>query len=191
VPLNTALSSTVISGYVDVAAQYNAGNYGPHAGVPAGTFGSKIDNFSLNDVVVSLDKPQDESPWAAGYHIDLNAGTDAVGTGLRFVDMVAATVFERGVVNYRELWGHPQVSLILLHGFNGGDKQRAGDRLTVQALARQFVQRVALCFIQPQMEDVRVHVFYIARIVPLKKEKEREEMLLTVTIVPVSLTSLR
>jgi len=82
VPLNTALSSTVISGYVDVAAQYNAGNYGPHAGVPAGTFGSKIDNFSLNDVVVSLDKPQDESPWAAGYHIDLNAGTDAVGTGL-------------------------------------------------------------------------------------------------------------
>jgi hypothetical protein len=82
VPLNTALSSTTISGYVDVGAQYNMGNYGPSAGIPAGTFGSKIDNFSLNCVDVALDKPQDESPWASGYHIDLNAGTDAVGTGL-------------------------------------------------------------------------------------------------------------
>jgi len=74
-----ALSSTVISGNVDVAAQYNTGNYGPNAGVPAGTSQNKIDAFSLNDVVISLDKAQDESPWAAGYHIDLNYGTDAVG----------------------------------------------------------------------------------------------------------------
>ncbi len=44
--------------------------------------GSKIDNFSLNDVDIALDKPQDESPWASGYHIDLNAGTDAVGVAL-------------------------------------------------------------------------------------------------------------
>jgi hypothetical protein len=82
VPLTTALSSTVISGYVDVAAQYNAGNYGPGAGVPAGTFGSKIDNFSLNDLDIALDHPEDESPWAAGYHVDINAGTDAVGLSL-------------------------------------------------------------------------------------------------------------
>ena len=81
VPLNTALSSTTISGYVDVAAQYNMGNYSTAAGVPAGTFGGKVDNFSLNDVDIALDKPQDESPWAAGYHIDLNIGTDAVGVG--------------------------------------------------------------------------------------------------------------
>jgi len=88
VPLTTALSSTVISGYVDVAAQYNIGNYGPFAGVPVGTAGTgigpgnKIDNFSLNDVDVAFDHPEDESPWAAGYHIDLNAGTDAVGVGI-------------------------------------------------------------------------------------------------------------
>jgi len=82
VPLNTALSNTTISGYVDVAAQYNAGNYSTAAGVPAGTAGSKVDNFSLNNVDIALDKPQDESPWAAGYHIDLNAGTDAVGLAL-------------------------------------------------------------------------------------------------------------
>jgi hypothetical protein len=79
VPLDTALSNTTISGYVDVAAQYNIGNYGPTAGVPAGTAGSKIDNFSLNDVDIAFDKPEDESPWASGYHIDINAGTDAVG----------------------------------------------------------------------------------------------------------------
>jgi hypothetical protein len=34
VPLTTALSSTVISGYVDVAAQYDAGNYGPSQAFP-------------------------------------------------------------------------------------------------------------------------------------------------------------
>ncbi len=84
VPVETALSSTVISGYVDVAAQYDMGNYGPTAGVPAGSFGGagKVDNFSLNDVDIAFDKAQDESPWAAGYHIDLNAGTDAVGLSL-------------------------------------------------------------------------------------------------------------
>jgi len=88
VPLTTALSSTVISGYVDVAAQYDAGNYGPGAGVPAGTFGSfpgfnnKIDNFTLNDIDIAFDHPEDETPWAAGYHIDINAGTDAVGVGI-------------------------------------------------------------------------------------------------------------
>jgi hypothetical protein len=79
--LNTALSSTVISGYVDVAAQYNMGNYSTGAGVPAGTAAGKVDNFSLNDVDIALDHPEDESPWAAGYHIDINAGTDAVGVG--------------------------------------------------------------------------------------------------------------
>jgi hypothetical protein len=86
VPLNTAVSSTVISGYVDVAAQYNAGdpsgtggaNYtGPH-NQPFGLSTGKVDGFSLNDVLISLDKPLDESPWAAGYHIDLNWGMDAI-----------------------------------------------------------------------------------------------------------------
>jgi len=89
VPVQTALSSTVISGYVDVGAQYNLGDYGPGAGVPAGTSGNipggfvnKIDNFTLNNVDIALDKAQDESPWASGYHVDLNFGTDALGVGL-------------------------------------------------------------------------------------------------------------
>ncbi len=87
VPLQTAVSSTVISGYVDVAAQYNPGNPGKAAAVNQPTLGylngaspaNKVDNFSLNDVVISLDKPLDESPWASGYHVDVNTGADAVG----------------------------------------------------------------------------------------------------------------
>ena len=90
--LNTALSNTTISGYVDVAAQYNPGNqparnaiYVGSGTVNAGTLGGftgvdtarKVDNFSLNDVNITLDKPLDDSPWAAGYHVDLNAGHDA------------------------------------------------------------------------------------------------------------------
>ena len=83
VPLNTALSSTVISGYVDVAAQYNPGDPSGKDGATAANqpwnlSNSKVDAFSLNSLVISLDKPLDESPWAAGYHVDLNWGTDAV-----------------------------------------------------------------------------------------------------------------
>jgi hypothetical protein len=85
VPLNTAVSSTVISGYVDVAAQYNPGapSGKDSAFVANQIFGGTgtVDGFSLNDVVISLDKPLDESPWASGYHIDLNWGTAALAFG--------------------------------------------------------------------------------------------------------------
>jgi hypothetical protein len=70
-PVETALSTTTISGSVDTAAQYNPGD-------AVQSPNNKVDNFSLNSVTVSLDRPMDESPWAAGYHIDLNAGTDAI-----------------------------------------------------------------------------------------------------------------
>jgi len=82
--LQTALSNTTISGYVDVAAQYNTGNQHLFGTVPAGTglnnlsAPSKVDAFSLNDVDVAIDKPEDESPWASGYHVDLNWGADAI-----------------------------------------------------------------------------------------------------------------
>jgi len=80
--LQTALSNTTISGYVDVGAQYNTGNQAPvDEFVPAGTSANKVDQFSLNDVDIALDKPEDDSPWTSGYHIDLNVGNDAVGIG--------------------------------------------------------------------------------------------------------------
>ena len=77
----TALSSTTLSGYVDTSAQWNFGT--GNAGLPDYKFGggSKADGFNLNVVQLSLDKPLDESEWAAGYHVDLWLGPDANALG--------------------------------------------------------------------------------------------------------------
>src|SRR6185437_10085015 len=82
--VQTALSDTTISGYVDFAATWrpgtdqNASTGGAlGANIPAYAF-AKNDGFSLNAVDVALDKPMDESPWAAGYHVELMTGADAV-----------------------------------------------------------------------------------------------------------------
>ena len=40
---------------------------------------SKQDGFNLDVVKLSIAKPQDESPWASGYQVDLLFGPDAVG----------------------------------------------------------------------------------------------------------------
>ena len=73
----TALSSTTLSGYVDTSAQWNLGT--GNANTPPYFAGgaSKADGFDLNVVQLSLDKPLDESEWAAGYHVDLWLGPDA------------------------------------------------------------------------------------------------------------------
>ena len=84
IPMQTALANTTISGYVDTAVQYNAGNVGSSYDgsysqrVPAGTFGAAVDSFTLNDVDIAIDHPLDSTPWAAGYHVDLNWGTQAI-----------------------------------------------------------------------------------------------------------------
>src|ERR1043165_6364388 len=64
----TSLSSTTLSGYVDTSAQWNLGT--GNANNPPYAFGGggKADGFNLNAVQLSLDKPLDETPWAAGYH---------------------------------------------------------------------------------------------------------------------------
>jgi len=73
----TSLSSTTLSGYVDTSAQWNLGTGNVDA--PPYSFGGarKADGFNLNVVQLSLDKPLDESEWAAGYHVDLWLGPDA------------------------------------------------------------------------------------------------------------------
>jgi hypothetical protein len=81
-PVQTALSNTTLSGYVDVSAQWNLGQqnglYGVVGNTPRYAYGgiNKADGFNLNAVDIALDKPQDESPWAAGYHVELVAGPD-------------------------------------------------------------------------------------------------------------------
>jgi hypothetical protein len=81
-PVQTALSNTTLSGYVDVSAQWNLGStkglYGMLGNTPGYAYGgiNKADGFNLNAVDIALDKAQDESPWAAGYHVELMAGPD-------------------------------------------------------------------------------------------------------------------
>ena len=76
--VQTALSSTTLSGYVDTAATWRPGtdqngNGGPN--LPAYAF-AKNDGFSLNAVDIALDHPEDEAPWAAGYHVEMMFGPD-------------------------------------------------------------------------------------------------------------------
>jgi hypothetical protein len=74
--VQTALSNTTISGYVDVSAQWNLGSQNG-GNTPAYAFGAgKADGFNLNAVDIAIDKPMDQSQWAAGYHVELMFGPD-------------------------------------------------------------------------------------------------------------------
>jgi hypothetical protein len=74
--LGTALSSTVISGYVNTSAQWDLGT--GNAGAPGHSFNAgKQDGFNLNAVNVRLQKPLDEGQWSAGYTVDFFVGPDA------------------------------------------------------------------------------------------------------------------
>lgn len=77
-PLMTALSSTVISGYVDASAVWNpgTGNANP---APVSFNAGKQDGFNLNVVNLTLEKPLDEGQWSAGYKAELLFGPDATG----------------------------------------------------------------------------------------------------------------
>jgi hypothetical protein len=106
--LDTALSNTTISGYVDVSAQFT-----PQSGatgttftpatpatpttpaIPASTtvnsntgkapnyyYGNAANSINLNVVDIAIDKPMDESPWASGYHVEFFVGPVANAMGL-------------------------------------------------------------------------------------------------------------
>ena len=78
-PLQTALSSTVISGYISTSMHWNPGN--DNSTPPAYSFNgqSKQDGFNLNVVDITIEKPLDEGTWSAGYKVELWIGPDAVG----------------------------------------------------------------------------------------------------------------
>src|SRR5215471_16397200 len=77
----TQLASTTLSGYVDTSAQWNFGTGDQR--LPDYRFGgsSKADGFNLDVVQLRIEKPLDETEWAAGYRIDLWAGPDADSLG--------------------------------------------------------------------------------------------------------------
>ena len=85
----TALSSTTLSGYVDTSAQWNLGTGNANTPNYFGGGPSKADGFNLNVVQLSLDKPLDESEWAAGYHVDVWLGPDANTLGTLSVNSAA------------------------------------------------------------------------------------------------------
>lgn len=73
----TALSSTTLSGYVDTSAQWNLGTGNANPAPYKFNSPSKADGFNLDVVQLRIEKPLDESEWAAGYRVDLWAGPDA------------------------------------------------------------------------------------------------------------------
>ncbi len=76
IPLQTALSATTISGYVDTSAVWNpgTGNANP---APYAFNAGKQDGFNVDAVDVKISRAEDESPWAAGYVAELSYGPDA------------------------------------------------------------------------------------------------------------------
>jgi len=73
----TALSSTTIGGYVNTSMHWNLGT--GNASVPIYSYNTpdKQDGFNLNVVKLAIEKPLDETLWAAGYKVDLLFGPDA------------------------------------------------------------------------------------------------------------------
>jgi hypothetical protein len=78
--VQTALSSTTLSGYVDVAAQYQSASVA--AAFPSYATGVGADTIGLNVIDIALDKPLDSTPWASGYHVELWLGPEATAYGL-------------------------------------------------------------------------------------------------------------
>jgi hypothetical protein len=79
-PVMTALSSTMISGYVSSSVWWVPGT--GNANLPgfayASTPGSsKADGFNLDVVKLSIERPLDEGQWSAGYKFDGVFGPDA------------------------------------------------------------------------------------------------------------------
>jgi len=84
--IQTALSSTTISGYVDTSLQWNTGT-GNAVSAPVAFQGpQKTDGFNLNVVQLSIAKPLDESEWASGYRFDMWFGPDANSLGSQSIN---------------------------------------------------------------------------------------------------------
>lgn len=76
-PVNTALSSTTLSGYVDTSAIWNFGSGNQVANRFANTGSDRQDGFNVNTIKLQLEKPIDEGTWSAGYKVETMFGPDA------------------------------------------------------------------------------------------------------------------
>ena len=79
--LETAVSSTTLSGYVNTSAHWDIGSgNGSNPGYAFNT-PAKADGFVLDVVKIAISKPLDESEWASGYNVELLYGPDANSFG--------------------------------------------------------------------------------------------------------------
>jgi hypothetical protein len=92
-PVMTALASTTISGYVDTSAEWNFGTGNANPAPYKFNSPSKADGFNLDVIQLRIDKPLDESDWAAGYRADLWFGPDANILGTQSVLATGASDF--------------------------------------------------------------------------------------------------
>ena len=76
-PVNTALSSTTLSVYVDTSAIWNLGSGHEVAKRFANTGSDRQDGFNVNTINLLLEKPIDEGTWSAGYKFETMFGPDA------------------------------------------------------------------------------------------------------------------
>ena len=88
-PVNTALSSTTLSGYVDTSAIWNFGSGTDVAKRYVNTGADRQDGFNLNSVKLQFEKPIDEGTWSAGYKVESLFGPDAVALPGRVANNVA------------------------------------------------------------------------------------------------------
>jgi len=74
----TALSSTVLSGYVDTSASWNLGTHNERDPAPGFAGASGHDGFNLDVIDLNLEKDADATDgWGAGYKVELWAGPQA------------------------------------------------------------------------------------------------------------------
>jgi len=92
-PILTALSSTTISGYVDVSAHWNIGSGNDANPAPYIYNQGKSDGFNLNKVKLRIERPLDEAQWSAGYRADLLFGPDANIFGSQSINSTGASDF--------------------------------------------------------------------------------------------------
>lgn len=91
-PVNTALSSTSLYGYVDTSAIWNFGHGNAVAPRHVNTGPDRQDGFNLNAVKIAVEKPLDEGTWSAGYKVESILGPDAAYFGNNDVALKQAYV---------------------------------------------------------------------------------------------------
>jgi hypothetical protein len=82
--VQTAVSATTLSGYIDTTAFWAPGTGNVNQpGLVGGQGATVLDAFSMNVVSLTLAKPLDESEWSSGYNVQMLLGPGASyrGTG--------------------------------------------------------------------------------------------------------------